>query len=62
MSLPKLHENQTFKCEGGITESEPLKFSMYNDKSSGNDSITKKFYIKFWDVVDHFVLLLKSLL
>ena len=24
---------------------------MDNDKSSGNDSITKEFYIKFWDVV-----------
>ena len=24
---------------------------MDNDKSSGNDGITKEFYIKFWDVV-----------
>ena len=24
---------------------------MDNDKSPGNDSITKEFYIKFWDVV-----------
>ena len=24
---------------------------MDNDKSSGNDSITKEFYIKFWDAV-----------
>ena len=25
--------------------------SMDNDKSPGNDGITKEFYIKFWDVV-----------
>ena len=53
MSLPKLNENQTLKCEGAITECELLKAltSMDNDKSPGNDGITKEFYIKFWDVV-----------
>ena len=53
VSLPKLHENQTLKCEGAITESELLKAltSMDNDKSPRNDGITKKFYIKFWNVV-----------
>ena len=53
VSLPKLNENQTLKCEGTITECELLKAltSMYNEKSPGNDGITKEFYIKFWDVV-----------
>ena len=52
-SLPKLNENQTLKCEGAITEFELLKTvtSLDNDKSPGNDGITKEFYIKFWDVV-----------
>ena len=53
MSLPKLNENQTLKCEGAITECELLKAltSIDNDKSPGKDGITKEFYIKFWDVV-----------
>ena len=53
MSLSKLTENQTLKCEGPITESELLNAltSMDNDKSPGNDGITKEFYIKFWEVV-----------
>ena len=53
VSLPKLNENQTLKCEGVITECELLKAltSMDNNKSSGNDGISKEFYIKFWDAV-----------
>ena len=42
VSLPKLNEYQTLKCEGAITQSELLKAL-----SSMN---TKEFYIKFWDV------------
>ena len=53
VSLPKLNENQTHKCEGAITEYEILKplTSMDKDKSPGNDSITKEFCINFRDVV-----------
>ena len=53
VSLHKLNENQTLKCEGAIIESELLKVltSMDNNKSLGNDSITKEFYIKFWNAV-----------
>ena len=53
VSLPKINENQTLKCEDVITECELLKAltSMDNDQSPGNDDITKEFYIKFWDVV-----------
>ena len=45
MSLPKLNENQTLKYEGAISECELLKAlsSMDNDKSPGNDGITKYF-------------------
>ena len=53
VSLRKLNEIQTLKYEGAIIEFELLKVlsSMDNDKSPGNDGITKEFYIKFWDVV-----------
>ena len=53
MSLPKFNENQTLKCEGAITESELLKALTFmdNDKSPGNDDITKEFYIQFWDFI-----------
>ena len=45
VSLPKLNENQTLKCEGAMTESELLKAftSMENDRSPQNDGITKEF-------------------
>ena len=43
VSVPKLNENQTVKCEGAITESELLKALTFmgNDRSPGNDAITK---------------------
>ena len=43
VSVSKLNENQTLKCEGAITESEILKALTFmgNDKSPGNDAITK---------------------
>ena len=43
VSLPKLYENQTRKCEGAITECELWKAltSMDNDKSPANNGITK---------------------
>ena len=49
VSLPKLNENQTLKCEGAVTEGKLLKplTSMDKDKSPGNDGITKELYIKF---------------
>ena len=45
--------NLVLKYEGAITECELLKAlnSMDNDKSPGNDGITKEFNIKFLDVV-----------
>ena len=60
MSLPKLREKQTLKRGGAITECELLEAltSMDNDKSPGNDGITKEVYVKFWDVVKEPLLLL----
>ena len=45
VSLPKINENQTLKCDGAITESELLNALTFmdNDKSPGNDCITKEF-------------------
>lgn len=43
VSLPKLNENRTIQWEGVTTESGILKTlpSIENDKSLGNDGITK---------------------
>ena len=48
MSLHKLNDNQAFECEGVINNNELLKAltSMDNDKTHGNNSITKDFYVK----------------
>ena len=48
--LPKLSLDQKQFCEGNLTEKElftALK-SMENNKSPGNDGLTKEFYIAFW--------------
>ena len=52
MHAPKLQEEQVIKCEGEITESELLKSvkSIKNDKSLGNDGLTK-FYETFWEEI-----------
>ena len=53
LPLPKLQEEQVIKCEEQITESELLKSlkSTKNDKSSGNDGVTKNFYETFWEEI-----------
>ena len=53
LSLPKLNENQSLKCESAITECELFKAltSMAINKSPGNDGITKETHIKLWDAV-----------
>ena len=53
LPLPKLQEEQVKKCEEQITESELLKSlkSTKNDKSSGNDGVTKNFYGTFWEEI-----------
>ena len=50
ISLPKLNNEQISECEGFINEEElfsALK-SMENNKSPGNDGLTKEFYETFW--------------
>ena len=51
INLPSLTNEQAFECDGIISETELLKAlkSMKNDKSPGNDGITKEFYEFFWD-------------
>ena len=53
MLLPKLQEEQVLKCEGEITESKLFKSlkSMKNDKSPGNNGLTKEFYETFWEEI-----------
>ena len=49
--MSTLTNEQALECEGIIIETELLKTlkSMKNDKSPGNDEITKEFYEFFWD-------------
>ena len=53
MPLPKLANEQTLSCEGIISEDEVFKGlkSMENNKSPGNDGLSKEFYECFWDEV-----------
>ena len=49
LNIPKLPEDKSKLCEEDLTEKDlydPLK-SMQNDKSSGNDGLTKEFYETF---------------
>ena len=49
--MPTLANKQTFEYESIISEIELLKAlkSIKNDKSPGNNEITKGFYESFWD-------------
>ena len=51
--LPKLTNTQTLSFEGIISEDEVFKSltSIDNNKSPGNDGLSKKFYECFWDEV-----------
>ena len=50
VNIPKLSPEQINVCEGHITENELLDAlkSMDNNKSPGNDGLTKEFYVLFW--------------
>ena len=51
--MPKLSESERETCEGRLTLQkcwEALQ-SMKNDKSAGNDRLTKKFYVCFFEEV-----------
>ena len=53
VTLPKLTNEQTLSCEGIISEDEVFKSlkSMENNKSPGNDGLSKEFYECFRDQV-----------
>ena len=49
--IPKLSTDQIILCDIELTEKDlydSMK-SMENDKSPGNDGLTKEFYVTFWD-------------
>ena len=51
LQIPKLSDGYCLLCEGELTESElydTLK-NMPNNKSPGNDGLTKEFFLSFWD-------------
>ena len=51
ISIPVLAGEQSQTCEGPILESELLKAlkNMSNNKSPGNDGLTKEFNETFWE-------------
>ena len=48
LEIPKLSTDQIGLCDIELTE-RSLYDSMENDKSSGNNGLTKKFYVTVWD-------------
>ena len=48
INLPALADEQAVECEGIISET-----GLLNDKSPGNDGITKDFHELFWDGIKH---------
>ena len=53
INIPILTEEGSQTCEGPITESELVNAlkSMPNNKSPGNDGLTKEFYETFWEEI-----------
>ena len=51
--VPKLNYEDAIICEGDLNELELLKAlkSMQNNKSPGNDGLTKEFYETFWNEI-----------
>jgi len=50
LDLPRLNEEEKNKCEGSITQRECYEClkKMSNNKTPGNDGLTKEFYLVFW--------------
>ena len=57
ISIPQLSQSERESCEGLLTKRECWKAlsSMKNNKSSGNDGLTKEFYICFFNETGGFL-------
>ena len=57
LSIPKLPEDKSKLCQEDLIEkkSYDLLKSMQNDKSPGNDGLTKEFYETFWNELKEIV-------
>ena len=55
VSVPKLNYEDAIICEDDLNELELLKAlkSMKNNKSPGNDGLTKEFYETFWNEIEN---------
>ena len=50
-NIPKLNQHEKELCNRNISENELLEClkSFKNNKSPGNDGLTKEFYLTFWN-------------
>ena len=63
LTIASLTTEQSLSCEKNLTEKEIYNslISFENNKSSGNDGLTKEFYCTFWDdIKDTFMKSLKE--
>ena len=60
-NFPQLSTEQSLECEKDITEKEIFEAlkSMPNDKSPGNDGLTKEFFETFWSEVKKNIFILR---
>ena len=51
--VPRLNDEDAIICEGDLNKLELLRAlkSMQNNKSPGNDRLTKEFYKTFWNEI-----------
>ena len=61
LNISSLNSEEMFSCEGNLTEQEIYKSltSFKNNKSPGNDGVTKEFYCCFWNDIKY--IFMKSL-
>ena len=62
--MPFLSKEKQVSCEGVITEKELFEAlkSMQNNKSPGNDGLSKEFYESFWEELKKPFMLFKNLI
>ena len=63
-NFPQLSTEQSLECEKNISEKELLEAlkSMPNDKSPGNDGLTKEFFETFWSEIKKNIFILRNTL